>query len=159
VFVGVKAVNFNVADAYSSTASWTLAAYDLSTRYRALACFSAQPVYDSLHDIGVSPDGNTVVATGGAYDGFPVGATDSRIVTVAYDSATGAERWSQTWDGNQVESTTATSSAFSPDGRSVYIEGLRLPRLVILTTSRSPMTRLMERSSGSASTAGWEPRH
>src|SRR5437588_300695 len=127
VFVGVKAVNLNVADAYSSTASWTLAAYDIATGTERWRVFRRSRVYDSLHDAGVSPDGNTVVATGGAYDGFPVGATDSRIVTVAYDPATGAERWSQTWDGNPAGVDNGNVVAFSPDGRSVYIGGVTTP--------------------------------
>src|SRR2546421_6410669 len=124
VFVGVKAVNLNVADAYSSTASWTLAAYDIATGTERWRVFRSSRAYDSLHDIAVSPDGSTVVATGGAYDGFPVGATDSRIVTVAYDSATGAERWSQTWDGKPDGVDNGNFVVFSPDSRSVYIGGV-----------------------------------
>src|SRR5205085_4570074 len=116
-FVGVKAVNLNVADAYSSTASWTLAAYDLNTGTERWRVFRRSRAYDSLHDVGVSPDGGTVVATGGAYDAFPVGATDSRIVTVGYDSATGAERWSATWDNNPAGTDNSVIIAFSPDGR------------------------------------------
>ena len=126
-FVGVRAVNLNTADAYSSTASWTLAAYDLINGAERWRVFRQSRAYDSLHDIGVSPDGATVVGTGGAYDGFPVGATDSRIVTVAYDSVTGAERWSQTWDGNPDGVDNGNAVAFSPDGRFVYIGGVTTP--------------------------------
>src|SRR5881394_707086 len=83
VFVGVKAVSFDTADPYSSTASWTVAAYDVQTGGERWRVFRNSRAYDSLHDRAVSPDGATVVATGGAYDAFPVGATDSHIVTVA----------------------------------------------------------------------------
>ncbi len=124
VFVGVKAVDLNVADPYTSTASWTLAAYDLNTGTERWRVFRQSRAYDSLHDAAVSPNGQTVVATGGAYDGFPVGATDSRIVTVSYDSATGAELWSATWDGSPAGVDNGNVVAFSPDGRSVYIGGV-----------------------------------
>src|SRR5579864_3420547 len=86
VFVGVKAVSFDTADPYSSTASWTIGAYDITTGAERWHVFRQSRAYDSLHNLAVSPDGQTVVATGGAYDAFPVGATDSRIVTVAYNS-------------------------------------------------------------------------
>src|SRR5437868_7627157 len=124
LFVGVKAVDLNVADPYSSTASWTVAAYDLPTGIERWRVFRRTRVYDSLHDLAVSPDGNIVVATGGAYDAFPVGATDSRIVTVAYDSATGAERWSATWDGNPTGVDNGNFIAFGPDSRSVFVGGV-----------------------------------
>ena len=124
VFVGVKAVSFDTIDPYSSTASWTVAAYDLQTGGERWRVFRNSRAYDSLHDLAVSPDGATVVATGGAYDAFPVGATDSHIVTVAYDSATGAERWSQTWDGTPTGVDNGNVVAFSPDGRLVYIGGV-----------------------------------
>src|SRR2546423_4313386 len=127
LFVGVKAVDLNVADPYSSTASWTVAAYDLATGIERWRVFRRTRVYDSLHDLAVSPDGNIVVATGGAYDAFPVSATDSRIVTVAYDSATGAERWSATWDNNPAGTDNGVIIAFSPDGCSVYVGGGTAP--------------------------------
>jgi hypothetical protein len=127
VFVGLYAVAFNTSDAYSSTSSWTLAAYDLNTGAERWRVFRRSRVYDSLHDIAVSPDGSTVVATGGAYDAFPVGATDSRIVTVAYDSATGAERWSATWDNSPTGTDNSAVVAFSPDGHSVYVGGITMP--------------------------------
>ena len=127
VFVGVSAVNFDTSDPYSSTASWTLAAYDLNTGAERWRVFRRSRVYDSLHGVAVSPDGGTVVATGGAYDAFPVGATDSRIVTVAYDSATGTERWSATWDNNPAGTDNSVIIAFSPDGRSVYVGGITAP--------------------------------
>jgi len=124
VFVGVKAVSFDTADPYSSTASWTIGAYDISTGTERWRVFRQSRAYDSLHDLAVSPDGKTVVGTGGAYDAFPVGATDSRIVTVAYNSATGTELWSQTWDGTPTGVDNGNVVAFSPDSSLVYIGGV-----------------------------------
>jgi DNA-binding beta-propeller fold protein YncE len=127
LFAGVTAVDFNVNDPYSSTASWTLAAYDLSTGAERWQVFRRSRAYDSLLDVAASADGRMVVATGGAYDAFPVGATDSRIVTVAYDAATGTERWSATWDGNPAGIDNGLVVAFSPDGRFVYVGGVTTP--------------------------------
>src|SRR5437588_10627142 len=56
VFVGVKAVNLNLADAYSSTASWTLAAYDIGTGTERWRVFRSSRAYDRLHEIAISPD-------------------------------------------------------------------------------------------------------
>jgi hypothetical protein len=127
VFAGVTAVNFNLADPYSSSASWTLTAYDLTTGVERWHAFRQSRVYDSLHGVAVSPDGRTVIATGGVYDNFPVSATDSRIVTVAYDAATGMERWSQSWDNSSTGIDNAVAVAFSPDGRFVYVGGITMP--------------------------------
>ena len=124
VFAGITAVNFDTADPYASTAAWTLAAYDVATGAERWRTFRQSRVYDSLHGVAISPDGTTVIATGGAYDAFPVGATDSRIVTVAYDAATGVERWSATWDGNSAAVDNSKVVSFSPDGRSVYVGGI-----------------------------------
>src|SRR5438034_8863049 len=57
VFAGVTAVDLNTADPYSSTASWTLAAYDLNSGTELWHVFRRSRVYDSLHDVAVSPDG------------------------------------------------------------------------------------------------------
>src|SRR2546421_11594188 len=127
VFAGVSAVNFDTADPYSSTASWMLAAYDLNTGAEHWRVFRRSSAYDSLHDVAVSPDGSTVVATGGAYQGIPVGATDSRIVTVGFDAATGVELWSATWDNSPSGTDNAVAVVFSPDGRRVYVGGITMP--------------------------------
>jgi len=78
--------------------------------------FRQSRTYDSIHGLAVSPDGRTVVATGGAYDGFPVGATDSHVVTAAFDAATGSVRWSAVWDGRPDATDNGNDVAFSPDG-------------------------------------------
>src|SRR5438105_15458876 len=47
VFSGVTAVNFNLDDPYSSSASWTLTAYDLTTGVERWHAFRKSRVYDS----------------------------------------------------------------------------------------------------------------
>lgn len=64
------------------------------------------------------------MATGAAYDGFPVGQTDSRIVTVALDAATGTERWSAIWEQRLDATDVGKVVAFSPDGRRVFVGGV-----------------------------------
>ena len=124
-YVGVKAVPLDVGDPYASSGSWAIAAYDLATGAERWRVFRRSRAYDSLLDLAVSPDGWTVVATGGAYDGFPVGtATDSRIVTVAFDAATGAERWAATWDARPDGTDNGKVVAFAPDGRLVFVGGI-----------------------------------
>src|SRR5258708_3670167 len=45
VFAGVTAVNFDTSDPYSSTASWTLAAYDINTGAERWRVFRRSRVY------------------------------------------------------------------------------------------------------------------
>jgi hypothetical protein len=125
VYVGVKAVPLDIRDPYASSGSWAIAAYDLASGAERWRVFRRSRAYDSLLDLAVSPDGRTVVATGGAYDGFPVGtATDSRIVTVAFDAATGAERWAATWDARPDGTDNGKVVAFAPDSRLVFVGGI-----------------------------------
>jgi hypothetical protein len=124
-YVGVKAVPLDIGDPYASSGSWAIAAYDLATGAEQWRVFRRSRAYDSLLDLAVSPDGRTVVATGGAYDGFPVGtATDSRIVTVAFDAATGAERWAATWDARPDGTDNGKVVDFAPHGRLVFVGGI-----------------------------------
>lgn len=127
VFAGATAVDFNTSDPYKSTASWSIVAYDKRTGAERWHVFRKSREYDSLHSVVVSPDGKTIVATGGAYNGFPVGATDGRIVTVAFDSQTGAERWAATWDGRADALDNSVAARFSPDGARVFVGGVTTP--------------------------------
>ena len=125
VFVGVKAVPLDIGDPYASSGSWAIAAYDLATGAERWRVFRRSRWYDSLLDLAVSPDGRTVVATGGAYDGYPVGgATDSHIVTVAFDAVTGAERWAAIWDARPDGVDNGKVVAFAPNGRVVFVGGI-----------------------------------
>ena len=83
----------------------------------------AEAENDYLSALAVSPDGSTVYATG--VEGMnPVGEL-GEYLTIAYDTATGARRWTSTYDspvpGDQDEE--AHRVAVSPDGEWVYVTG------------------------------------
>ena len=48
-------------------------------------------------------------------------------MTVGYDAATGAERWSATWDNSPAGTDNGVIVHFSPDGRSIYVGGVTAP--------------------------------
>ena len=64
--------------------------------------------------VTTSPDGSTVYVTGGSGDN---GTAD--YTTVAYNAATGAQRWVSRYNGG----VTAFSVAVSPDGSTVFVTG------------------------------------
>jgi len=69
--------------------------------------------------IVLSPDGETLYATGqsrGAGSGWD-------YATVAYDSATGEERWNSRYDGPASSSDIPVALAVSPDGRTLFVTG------------------------------------
>lgn len=75
------------------------------------------PAYSS--DVVVSPDGSTVFVTGASDFG-----ASGRIITLAYDARTGAERWTATLPGRvAAESGRGRALAVSPDGRSLFVTG------------------------------------
>ena len=71
-------------------------------------------------DLAVSPDGSAVFVTGSetlpCFDPCRVPRVDAPLV--AYDGATGDERWATTYPDNY-----ASALAVSPDGASVYLAG------------------------------------
>ncbi len=124
VFVTVKNVALDPDDPYAATGSWVVLAYDAATGDQRWRAERATRAYDMPLDVAVAPDGSRVYVTGAAYDAFSVAATDSRVVTVAYDAATGAELWSQEWD-NRIDATdNGKVIAVSADGRQVYVGGV-----------------------------------
>ncbi|MDT0141361.1 S8 family serine peptidase [Microbacterium sp. PRC9] len=74
---------------------------------------------DSLNDLVVSPDGSTVYVTG--YQ--TTGEAQLDYATVAYDAATGAERWVSRYDDPVNGTDDARSIAVSEDGATVVITG------------------------------------
>jgi WD40 repeat protein len=70
--------------------------------------------------VAISPDGS-LVFVGGMSGTFETG--DYRFTTVAYDAATGAQRWEafRNWEGTDFDEITAM--AVAPDGSAVYVTG------------------------------------
>ena len=74
---------------------------------------------DSALSVAVSPDGGTVFVTGQS-DGTNL-LPD--YATVAYNAATGAQRWVKRYNGPGNSNDLAYSAAVSPDGGTVYVTG------------------------------------
>jgi hypothetical protein len=79
--------------------------------------------------IAVSPDGRTVFVTGTSDGGTKLFRFSYGYNTVAYDAATGAQRWRRVFKGPIIAPrdhsfiAQATSLAVSPDGRKVFVTG------------------------------------
>jgi outer membrane protein assembly factor BamB len=65
--------------------------------------------------LAVSPDGGMVFITGGSGDGD--------YLTVAYDAATGTQKWLKRYNGPSNGRDGAASVAVSPDGGTVFVTG------------------------------------
>ena len=74
---------------------------------------------DGAYSLAVSPDGATVFVTGGS-QGITSG---SDYATVAYNAATGAQRWVRRYNGPANRDDIASAVAVSPDGHSVIVTG------------------------------------
>jgi hypothetical protein len=87
--------------------------------------------FDAGEAVAVSPDDATVYVTGASDGGTVSGlgmAPDSFVnnldyATIAYDAATGAEKWSARFDGSVHGNEIATAMALSSDGNSLYVTG------------------------------------
>ena len=99
-------------------------AYDQSTGMRlwAKASVNAAGGANEFHGIAASPTGSTVYVTGSS-DGA---LTDEDVLTIAYDAATGAKRWSSRLNvskgGANLEDF-PQAIAVSPDGSRVFVVG------------------------------------
>jgi hypothetical protein len=83
---------------WDATSIWLLVAMDAATGE---TTWQARPAglerYSVIQSVAVAPDGSTVYATGTTRDDF--GDPSSVMVTMAFDAATGAERWRAFHDG------------------------------------------------------------
>lgn len=115
VFVAGASDSANNADDY------TTIAYDSHTggqrwfaRYK-----GSGHSYDAVNAMGISPDGATVFVTGNS-----IGASTSNdVATIAYDAATGSQRWVVRYDGPSSGADSATALGVDPDGAAVYVTG------------------------------------
>src|SRR5947207_1760071 len=75
---------------------------------------------DEPYAVGVSPDGSTVYVTGSSLGGS---GTYDDYATMAYDAATGSERWVSRFNGSASREDGAAALAVSLDGSTVYVTG------------------------------------
>jgi hypothetical protein len=74
---------------------------------------------DDAYALGVSPNGSTVLVTGGSY-----GSTSSfDYATVAYDASTGHGLWVSRYNGPANRTDSASTLGVSPDGSRVFVTG------------------------------------
>jgi DNA-binding beta-propeller fold protein YncE len=79
--------------------------------------------YDDPSSVAVSPSGSTVFVTGTSYGG----ASRYDYATVAYNAATGAQRWVHRCTGPANGIDEARSVAVSPSGGTVFVTGASFP--------------------------------
>ncbi len=96
--------------AYDAATGWTLWVAKYSGPGNRLS---------SAFSMAVSPDGSMVFVTGESESL----ATDWDYATVAYDAATGSQRWVSRYAGPGHGTDTARSIAVSPDGSKVFVTG------------------------------------
>lgn len=105
----------------SSGADYATIAYDAATGTQEWVATYGDPSKksDVSAAVAVSPDGTTVVTTGMSESAKT--ATDS--ATVAYDAATGQQRWVKRYNGPGNQNDGTGSIAFDPKGSAVYVTG------------------------------------
>lgn len=96
-------------------------AYDADTGAEGWATRYDGPVHgdDVARTVGVSPDGSALVVTGDSQSAD----TGGDFVTISYDTATGATRWVERYDGPASRGDRATTLGVSPDGTTVVVAG------------------------------------
>lgn len=124
VFVVAKDVSLLQSDFSQSLGAAAVVAYDRATGAVRWTVERRERTYLSAHHAVLSPDGRRLYLTGAAYNGYPVGATDSRIFTMALDTATGAELWATSWDGRPDGTDNPKGIVVAPDGDEVYVTGV-----------------------------------
>src|SRR5215472_602676 len=74
---------------------------------------------DQARSIAISPDGKSLYVTGRSYGA----ASRYDYATVAYDAATGAQRWASRYNGRANGNDFASGVVVAPGGRRVYVTG------------------------------------
>jgi hypothetical protein len=124
VFTAVRSVGIDQGNPYEAGSDWVVLAHATGNGELLWEARRRTRHYDSPLAAVTSTDGRVLYVTGAAYDGFPITATDSRLVTVAYDAATGDELWSSTWDGRPDGTDTGKQIGVTSDGRTVIVGGV-----------------------------------
>lgn len=88
VVTTMKKVALDPANPYEATGEWLVTAHDRDTGELVWTAGRRSRVCD-VSQAALSPDGETLYVTGAASDAFSAAASDARVVTVAYDVATG----------------------------------------------------------------------
>lgn len=119
-------VGWDVSQQNSSATNYAVTAYDASTGAQLWQATYDGPsdTADALNAMELSPDGSTIYVTGGSET---AGWGTSDLTTVAYDAATGAQRWVARFAGptpsGQAYGDVANALAVSPDGSKVMVTG------------------------------------
>ncbi len=122
VFTVVRSVAFATSDFRQTTATANVVAYDRTTGAVRWTARQQEGGYLSPEHAVLSPDGATLYVAGTSWETNPYESVDTRMVTTAYATDTGAMRWSATWDtGPSTDN--PNGIAVAPDGSEVYVVG------------------------------------
>jgi WD40 repeat protein len=96
--------------------------YDAATGTRKWASRYGGPAFKDNGAVAaaVSPDGRTVYVTGASSRAV---ASQPDCATVAYAASTGAQQWSQRYNGPANRADTGTAIAVGPAGRTLFVTG------------------------------------
>lgn len=115
VFVTGKSVGAKSADDYVTISyNATTGGWQWRARYNGTG-----NGIDQAHALAVNPAGTTVYITG-----HSTGLTlRSDCTTIAYNSATGAQRWVKRYNGTAIGDAAGAVVVVSPDGKVIYVTG------------------------------------
>src|SRR5215467_9589771 len=116
----VFVTGYSQGTAVASSLDYATVAYNAATgaRLRVTRYDGPGNGRDFAHALAVSPGGGTVYVTGQSK-----AAAQGDYATVAYNAATGAQRWAALYHGPATGQDTAFSVAVSPGGGAVYVTG------------------------------------